>query len=324
VGSLKRRLAPVVELLERPLTTNRVLEWKLRTLGSRLEKPQRIGREAWVKAAKDLGMEDEFYFGPEEPPEEMVSRTGSGALPVPSEDFEPILARTDLLEQQFGDEETGIVAVSFSAAALLLLMDLDMPGLRDASSRRMAEHVESLARVIRDLIASLNRATERLGSVSANRTVGRQREIEGNDYTALCNYRMGRGLRETAEWLEITPYSSRTGRGTRDWKARVKQRLRNGKRIEDERYPRAAAIFAHRDNPLGPRRYKPHAEHLLPRPARHGRCRGRRDGRRTQLSARPPKFANRYIFGRSRPIVRFTSLRRRGPQVQSQARTCGP
>jgi hypothetical protein len=214
-----------------------------------LEKPQRIGREAWVKAAKDLGMEDEFYFGPEEPPEEMVSRTGNGALPVPSEDFEPILARTDLLEQQFGDEETGIVAVTFSAAALLLLMDLDMPRLRDASSRRMAEHVESLARVIRDLIVSLNRATERLGSVTANRTAGRQREIEGNDYTALCNYRMGRGLRETAEWLEITPYSSRTGRGTRDWKARVKQRLRNGKMIEDERYPRAAAIFAHRDNP---------------------------------------------------------------------------
>ena len=29
----------------------------------------------------------------------------------------------------------------------------------------------------------------------------------------------------------------------------MKQRLRNGKRIEDERYPRAAAIFAHRDNP---------------------------------------------------------------------------
>jgi len=248
-GSLKRGLVPVLELLERPFTSDSILEWKLRTLGSRLEKPERIGREVWVKAAKDLGMEDEFYFGPDEPPEETVSRTGNGALPVSSEDFVPILAQTELLERQFGDEETGIVAVSFSAAALLLFVDLDTPGLTDASSRRIAEHVEALARVIRDLIASLNRATERLEAVTANRPAGRQREIEGNDYIALCNHRMGRGLRETAEWLEITPYSSKTGRGTRDWKARVKQRLRNGKKIEDERYPRAAAIFAHRDNP---------------------------------------------------------------------------
>jgi hypothetical protein len=179
----------------------------------------------------------------------MVSRTGNGALPVPSEDFSPLLAQTELLERQFGDVETGIVAISFSAATLLLLLDLDMPGLTDASSRRIAEHIESLARVIRDLIANLNRATEGLEAVAANRSAGRQPEVEGNDYTALCNYRMGRGLRETAEWLEITPYSSRSGRGTRDWKARVKQRLRNGKRIEDERYPRAAAIFAHRGNP---------------------------------------------------------------------------
>ena len=164
-----------------------------------MERPQRIGREAWVKAAKDLGIEDELYIGPEGPPEETVSRTGNGALPVPSEDFSPLLAQTELLEQQFGDVETGIVAISFSAATLLLLLDLDMPSLTDASSHRIAEHIESLARVIRDLIANLNRATEGLEAVAANRSAGRQPEVEGNDYTALCNYRMGRSLRETAE-----------------------------------------------------------------------------------------------------------------------------
>jgi hypothetical protein len=248
-GSLKRRLVPILDLLERPISKDSVLEWKLRTLGSRLEQPLRTSREDWLKAAKDVGIEDELYIPPEVPQEEMVSRTGNGALPVPREDFDPILARTDLLEGQFGDEQTGIVTISFSAAALLLLIDLDTPKLTDASSRRIAEYIESLAGVIRDLIASLNRATERLEAVAANRSAGRQPDLEGNDYTALCHYRMGRGLRETAEWLEITPYSSKTGKGTRDWKARVKQRLRNGKRIEDERYPRAAAIFAHRDNP---------------------------------------------------------------------------
>jgi hypothetical protein len=248
-ASLKRRLVPILDLLERPVTKDSVLEWKLGVLGSRLEQPRRTSRDVWVKAAKEMGMEDEVYISPEEPQEEMTSRTGNGALPVPSEYFSPILARTDLLERQFRDVETGIIATSFSAAALLLFIDLDTPRLTDASSSRLAEHIESLAAVVRDLIASLNRATERLEAVTANRPAGRQRDIEGNDYTALCLYRMGHGLRETAEWLEITPYSSKTGRGTRDWKVRVKQRLRNGKRIEDERYPRAAAIFAHRDNP---------------------------------------------------------------------------
>lgn len=62
---------------------------------------------------------------------------------------------------------------------------------------------------------------------------------------------MGRfDLREAAEWLGLTPYSSRTGKGTRDWKARVKQRLREGKKFEDENFPRAAAIFANRDHPF--------------------------------------------------------------------------
>jgi hypothetical protein len=49
--------------------------------------------------------------------------------------------------------------------------------------------------------------------------------------------------------LEITPYSSKTGRGTRDWKARVRQRLKEGKDFEEEHYPRGAAIFANRDHP---------------------------------------------------------------------------
>jgi hypothetical protein len=220
-GSLKRRQVPILDLLERPITRDSVLEWKLRTLGSRLEESLR-SREGGMQEAKELGIEDELYIPPEVPQEEMVSRTGYGALPVPSEDFNPILARTDLLERQFGDEETGIIAASFSAAALLLFIDLDTPGLTDASSRRVAEHIESLASVVRDLIANLNKATERLEVVTANRPAGRQPDIEGNDYTALCHYRMGRSLRETAEWLEITPYSSKTGRGTRDWKARVK------------------------------------------------------------------------------------------------------
>jgi hypothetical protein len=245
-GSLKRRLQPLLALLEPPVTKDHVLEWKLRALGSRLEQPPILDWQVTPRAEKS---EDSAHLPTEEPTKEMVSLAGNGSLPVSGTNFNPRPAQVEVLRQQFGDEEMGSIAVSFSAAALLLLTDLDMPGLREAPPRRMAEHIQSLADVIKDLTEGLNRATDRLEMLASNRSPGRQPDIEGNDYRALCLYRMGRGLRETAEWLGITPYSSRTGQGTRDWKARVRQRLRNGKRIEEERYPRAAAIFAHRDNP---------------------------------------------------------------------------
>ena len=69
------------------------------------------------------------------------------------------------------------------------------------------------------------------------------------DYYALHHYRMGNSLRDIAEWLGMTPYSSKTGKGTREWKARVKQRLSKGRDFEERYYPRAAAIFTYRDNP---------------------------------------------------------------------------
>jgi hypothetical protein len=245
-GSLKRGLQPILALLELPVTKDHVLQWKLRLLGSRLERPPVLDGQVAPRAEKS---EDSGHSPTKQPTEKMVSLAGNGSLSVSGTNFDPRPAQVEVLQQQFGDEERGSIAVSFAAAALLLLTDLDMPGLREAPPRRMAEHIQSLADVITNLIEALNRAMFRLESLASNRAPGRQPDIEGNDYRALRLYRMGRGLRETAEWLEITPYSSRTGRGTRDWKARVKQRLRNGKRIEDERYPRAAAIFAHRDNP---------------------------------------------------------------------------
>jgi hypothetical protein len=163
----------------------------------------------------------------------------------------PLRMKTDLLTCQFGDAETGIAAVSFAAAALWLLLDLDTPDVEKASSYRLAEQVESLASVIRKLKRRLRRSTEDLAKLTANRSSGARSELPGNNLLALQYYRLGRfDLRQAAEWLEITPYSSKTGRGTRDWKSRVRQRLKEGKKFEDEKYPRAAAIFANSDNPV--------------------------------------------------------------------------
>src|SRR5215203_4085034 len=163
----------------------------------------------------------------------------------------PLRTRTDLLARQFGDVETGIAAVSFAAAALWLFLDLDTPDIERASSHRLAEQVEALASVIRKLQRGLRRSTEDLARLTANRSSGAQSDLPGNYLTALQNYRLGHyDLRQTAEWLGITPYSSKTGRGTRDWKARVRRRLKEGEEFEAKHYPRAASIFANSDNPV--------------------------------------------------------------------------
>jgi hypothetical protein len=156
-----------------------------------------------------------------------------------------------LLKQHFDNEDEGIAAVSFAAAALWLFLDLAMPDVRRAKSFRLAEQIEALATVLRKLNRSLTQATIDLGNVLDNRAAGRQPELPRNNYVALRNYRRGyRDLRKTAEWLGLTPYSSKSGRGTRDWKARVKSKLRQGVAFEEEHYPRAAAIFANRENPV--------------------------------------------------------------------------
>jgi len=128
-------------------------------------------------------------------------------------------------------------------------LDLDTPGIYTASSYRLAEQVESLASLIRNLTRRLRASTKELARLTANRPSGALAERPGNNHLVLQNYRLGHyNLRQTAEWLGIRPYSSKTGKGTRDWKARVRQRLKKGKEFEDEHYPRAVAVFANRDH----------------------------------------------------------------------------
>ena len=102
---------------------------------------------------------------------------------------------------------------SFAAAALWLFLDLDMPNVERASSYRLAEQIESLASLIRKVSRRLGCSTADSGKLIANRSSGNRLELPGNNHLALQQYRMGRrNLEEIAEWLGITPYSSRTGK----------------------------------------------------------------------------------------------------------------
>jgi hypothetical protein len=185
----------------------------------------------------------------------------------------PVMAKFDLLARHFDDPPTGVAAVSFAAAALWLFLDLDSPGVEKASSYRLAEQIESVASVIRKLTRRLRQSTKELDRLTANRSSGALSNLPGNNHVALQQYRLGRfNLRQAAEWLGITPYSSKTGKGTRDWKARVKKRLRAGKQFEDENYPRAAAIFANRDHPWVRRKARRAYRGYVIEKGRHGRC----------------------------------------------------
>lgn len=221
-GTLKDSLVPILEELEKPVTAQGVIRWKLAFLGG------------------DFDGADASGVAGDPPP-----RTGDANLRAEGERF---FAKDALLQRQFGDDATGTTAVSFAAAALLLFMDLGMPGATEATPYRLSEQIETLAEIVRKLTRDLKGATRKFASLTANRSAGRQPGLAGKDYLALRYYRMGQGSREIAEWLGINPYSSKTGKGTRDWKEKVRLRLIAGKGIEDERYPRAAAVFANREN----------------------------------------------------------------------------
>src|ERR671921_1330495 len=250
-GALQRGIKPILDLLHRPSSTEHVVLWKLYVLGSELE-PGSEQPTHFVKYLMKIPS-DEMPDDAAEYVEEVQKLYGQDGI-YRSFPIQPLSwligAQIDLLTRQFGDAETGIAAVSFAAAALWLFLDLNTPGVETASSYRLAEQVESLASVIRNLTRRLRASTKELARLTANRSSGALAERPGNNHLALQNYRLGHyNLRQTAEWLGITPYSSKTGKGTRDWKARVIQRLKEGKEFEDEHYPRAAAIFANRDHP---------------------------------------------------------------------------
>ncbi len=260
-GILARGLVPILNSLPRPLNADDVVRWKRRALGGATEAFE-TEEEVRERATEEEMARFESRAGAYA--EEDVERFSRNSDWVREKDYERLKrikaaelvweAKRDLslferVEREFGDPRVGTAAVSFAAAALFLFIDLDMPGLRESKPFRLAEQIESLARIIRNLAVKLDEASGELGSLLANRGAGRQARSEGECYRALGAYRMGYEPETVAEWLGITPYSSRTGEGTRDWRARLRRILARGEEAERKHYPRAAAVFANRDNP---------------------------------------------------------------------------
>jgi hypothetical protein len=194
---LKTALRPLLDALERPITPERILQWK------------------W-----DLLWQDE------------VKR------------------------EQRSEEDVKTMRVSFAAAALLLFLDLDMPDIERASSLRLATHIGELAALIRTLSKSLDANARKLQKLLAYRDQHRPPTPGKEFYDALVAYRMGKEPHKVAKGLGMRPYKSSPSKsggddwgGTREWKSRLEERLEQGARVEEEKYPRAASVFRHRDRP---------------------------------------------------------------------------
>jgi hypothetical protein len=155
----------------------------------------------------------------------------------------------DLKDQGFEDRKVRTAAMSFAAAALLLFLDLDMPGAENEKSSKLDDRIWSLAQIIRKLAASLDDGADELEKLIAARKVGEKARFGDKYYEALTDYRLGLDPKELiAPKLGYTPYDYETNKGSTSWKKRIKEKLAVAEEIEREKYPRAAAIFANKDN----------------------------------------------------------------------------
>jgi hypothetical protein len=113
---------------------------------------------------------------------------------------------------------------------------------------------------MRGLISEVDESVSRLSGLLAGRkgtTGGRPPDPEFKFYTALVLYRMGRPPDEIARRIDIgaPDPSERRKAGTADetlrsnnnWKRRLKIAIKKGIKIEQEKFPVAAEVFAHRD-----------------------------------------------------------------------------
>jgi hypothetical protein len=149
---------------------------------------------------------------------------------------------TELRQERFR-----VMTVSFAAAALLLMVDLDARKLHEDGVDELAKRIERLYEVIRSLSESLDKHTEDLSKLLAGNPANRPPDPEAKHYSALVLYRMGHLLYKVAMRVGISPYVPKFGmKGSKNWKADVKTFIRRGVEVEEQRFPRAAEVFHHR------------------------------------------------------------------------------
>ncbi len=145
------------------------------------------------------------------------------------------------------EESIRVMAVSFTAAVLLLFFDLDMRRLAQAKHVDLAKLVETLLKMIQILIEDFDRHTDKLLKLLERSEGGRPPHPAVKHYTALVLYRMGRPLWQIADRIGITrpPHAYEEVRDyNKNWSNQLRVVIERGVEIEKEKFPRAAAVFA--------------------------------------------------------------------------------
>jgi hypothetical protein len=147
-------------------------------------------------------------------------------------------------EAEAAEESSRVMAVSFAAAALLLLVDLDTRKLREEGVDEMAQRVEDLYNVMRKFSESLDVCTKELSKHLAGNPANRPPDPEAKHYTALVLYRMGHPLYKVGWRVGINSSVPKFGiKGSQNWKGNVRKFIRLGVEVEQQRFPRAADVF---------------------------------------------------------------------------------
>jgi hypothetical protein len=197
--ALKKTLRPLIGSIEKPITPERVLQWKWDLL--------RV--DTWPKL------------------------------------------------EESEDTKAKITRVSFAAAALLLFLDFDMPGIEGASTFVLTEQIVKLAELIQKVSKSLNANANKLEKLLALRAPNHPSTPDQKYYDALIAYRLGARWRKISDDLLGTksyesspsePGGSDHG-GTKHWKAKLAAALERGINVERRKYPLATAVFANRHKP---------------------------------------------------------------------------
>jgi hypothetical protein len=236
----ERFLLAALRSLQTPITAEGVVEWKHRIIGNEAEsEPDPVWKEFADRLVKltDKALPSTQYT---EAYDALMKE-----MQEYQEAHEPERPKAKLTNEELERRRIEIATVSFAAAALFLFIDLGMPGVRDEKPYQLAEQIRELARIIQRLMTDLVAREQELNKLLSNRAAGRQPRPESHYYFALRYWRYGRSEEDIARWLGITPYSSKTVEGSRAWRSRLRGMLVRGQEVENERYPRAAAIFAH-------------------------------------------------------------------------------
>jgi hypothetical protein len=161
-------------------------------------------------------------------------------------------------KEWYEEECLRIRAISFAAAALCLSVDLGLKNLEKSNHHDLTEIILSWRTLIDVLIRAVDDTVDETSKLLSGRKGtqgGHPPDPELKFYTALVLYRMGHSSYDMAGQIDRSapkpPEEREDGavqeKFNRNWKGDLTKAIKKGIKIEQEKFPLAAEVFARRD-----------------------------------------------------------------------------